>query len=91
MQLHRQHSQCGSTSLRVVLGVGGLSIFLVRNVFFSYSLRSDMYTILNAIGGMRLCIGSLTSSSRVSSKVGSNDPSVSIMRYREQGLYRRYR
>ncbi len=55
---------------------------------FSYSLRSDICTILNAVVGMRLCIGSLTSSGRARSKVGSNDPSVSMMRYREPALDR---
>ena len=69
----------------------GCQFFLFRNVVYTYSLRSDIYTILNAVVGRRLGIGSLTSSYRARSKAGSNDPSVSMMRYRERVLYRQDR
>ena len=61
---------CGSTSWRVGLG---LYILLVRNVF-THSLRSDIYTILNMVAGMHLCIGSQNSLGRARSKVESNGP-----------------
>ncbi len=60
----------------------GLYILLVRNVF-THSLRSDICTILNMVAGMHLCIGRQNSSGRARSKVESNGPSVSMMRYQE--------
>ncbi len=60
-------------------------------LFLSHTLRSGIYTIVNGVASMRLCVGSQNSSGKACGMVEGNDPSLSMMRYRESVLDRQDR